>query len=297
MNAFEKLKRTFRQGNSLIKLIYINVSIFIVINVLDISLKLFKISPEINIADYLKVPSNVSLLLTQFWSVFSYMFLHESLSHIFFNMFSLFWFGRIFLLYFSEKQLVGLYVIGGLIAALTYVSAFNLIPFYSPLVQHTLLLGASGSIMAIIVATAFQSPNMELQLLFIGNVKLKYIAAIAVLTSFFGLTSNNSGGQLAHLGGALAGYLFVVSLRQGIDLSKGVSKILDIFSDLFRPKKLKVKPNPTYRKTKMTDAEFNTNKARKMAEIDKILDKIKTSGYESLSTEEKKRLFEQGNRN
>ena len=297
MNAFEKLKLTFRQGNSLIKLIYINVSIFIVINVLDISLKLFKISPEINIADYFKVPSNVSLLLTQFWSVFSYMFLHESLSHIFFNMFSLFWFGRIFLLYFSEKQLVGLYVIGGLIAALTYVSAFNLIPFYSPLVQHTLLLGASGSIMAIIVATAFQSPNMELQLLFIGNVKLKYIAAIAVLTSFFGLTSNNSGGQLAHLGGALAGYLFVVSLRQGIDLSKGVSKILDIFSDLFRPKKLKVKPNPTYRKTKMTDAEFNTNKARKMAEIDKILDKIKTSGYESLSTEEKKRLFEQGNKN
>jgi len=95
----------------------------------------------------------------------------------------------------------------------------------------------------------------------------------------------------------LAGYLFVVSLRQGIDLSKGVSKILDIFSDLFRPKKLKVKPNPTYRKTKMTDAEFNTNKARKMAEIDKILDKIKTSGYESLSTEEKKRLFEQGNKN
>lgn len=297
MDAFEKLKLTFRQGNSLIKLIYINVGIFIVINVLDILLKLFKISPELNIADYFKVPSNVSLLLTQFWSVFSYMFLHESLSHIFFNMFSLFWFGRIFLLYFSEKQLVGLYVIGGLVAALTYVSAFNLIPYYAPLVSQSLLLGASGSIMAIIVATAFQSPNMELQLLFIGNVKLKYIAAVAVLTSFFGLTSNNSGGQLAHLGGALAGYIFVVSLRQGKDLSKVVSRILDVFSNLFRPKKLKVKPNPNYQKAKMTDADFNANKARKMAEIDKILDKIKTSGYESLSTEEKKRLFEQGNRN
>ncbi|ADQ80988.1 Rhomboid family protein [Paludibacter propionicigenes WB4] len=297
MDAFEKLKLTFRQGNSLIKLIYINVGIFIIINVLDILLKLFKISPEINFADYFKVPSNVSLLLTQFWSVFSYMFLHESLSHIFFNMFSLFWFGRIFLLYFSEKQLVGLYVIGGLVAALTYVSAFNLIPYYAPLVSQSLLLGASGSIMAIIVATAFQSPNMELQLLFIGNVKLKYIAAVAVLTSFFGLTSNNSGGQLAHLGGALAGYIFVVSLHQGTDLSKGVSRILDVFSNLFRPKKLKVKTNPNYRKAKMTDAEFNANKARKMAEIDKILDKIKTSGYESLSTEEKKRLFEQGNKN
>jgi len=309
MTAFEKLKLTFRHGNSLIKLIYINASVFLLFRIILILLILFNkpipvqenseiIKVVINvIRDNMAISADLTLLIHKAWTPLTYMFMHDELLHIFFNMISLFWFGRIFLLYFSEKQLVGLYIIGGLIAALTYVSAFNLIPYYAPLVSQSPLLGASGSIMAIIVATAFQSPNMELQLLFIGNVKLKYIAAVAVLTSFFGLTSTNSGGQLAHLGGALAGYLFVVSLRQGIDLSKGVSKILDIFSDLFRPKKLKVKPNPTYRKTKMTDAEFNTNKARKMAEIDKILDKIKTSGYESLSTEEKKRLFEQGNKN
>jgi hypothetical protein len=209
-------------------------------------------------------------------------------------MFTLFWFGRIFLMYFSEKQLVGLYLIGGLMAALVYVVAYNLFPYYAPTLHQSLLLGASGSIMAIIVATAFRSPDMELQVLFLGSVKLKYIAIFFVITSLFGITSNNGGGELAHLGGALAGYLFVVSLRQGKDLTKGISMILDTISNLFGPRKLKVKHNPTRRNSRMSDAEFNMNKVRKMAEIDKILDKIKTSGYESLSVDEKKKLFEQG---
>jgi len=98
------------------------------------------------------------------------------------------------------------------------------------------------------------------------------------------------------LGGALAGYLFIVSLQQGKDFTKGISRILDFFVNLFGPRKLKVKPNPYRKNAPMSDAEFNTGKAKRMVEIDKVLDKIKTSGYESLSTEEKKRLFEQGNK-
>jgi len=211
-------------------------------------------------------------------------------------MIGLYWFGRIFLLFFSEKQLVGLYLLGGLIAALFYVVAFNIFPYYSPLIHESLLLGASGSIMAILLATTIKSPNMELQMLFLGNVKLKYIAIFYVLTSFFGITSANSGGELAHLGGALAGYFFVVSLRQGKDMTKFLNRILDIFTDLFRPRKLRVKQNPYRKNAPVSDAEFNMNKARKIAEIDRILDKIKTSGYDSLSAEEKKRLFEQGNK-
>ena len=209
-------------------------------------------------------------------------------------MFTLFWFGRIFLMYFSEKQLVGLYLIGGLLAGLTYVVAYNIFPYYAPTVHQSILLGASGSIMAIIIATAFRSPDMELQLLFLGNIKLKYIATFFVLTSLFGITSNNGGGELAHLGGALAGYLFFVSLRQGKDLTKAVSRILDAIYNLFSPRKLKVKQNSNRKNSPMNDAEYNMNKARKMADIDHILDKIKTSGYESLSSEEKKKLFEQG---
>jgi len=296
MNNFEKLKQTFRQGNSLTKLIYINVSIFVLLNVIEIILKLIRITPDTYVWAYFEVPSDLTQLLFHFWSPITYMFLHEGFTHIFFNMISLFWFGKIFLMYFSEKQLVGLYFIGGIIAALFYVITYNIFPYYSPVVHQSLLLGASGSIMAIIIATAIQSPNMELQLIFIGGVKLKFIAVVAILTSFFGITSNNGGGQLAHLGGALAGYLFIVSLRQGKDLTKGVSLILDAISNLFRPRKLRVKPNPNPRKAPMNDAEFNANKARNIAEIDRILDKIKTSGYESLSAEEKKRLFEQGNK-
>lgn len=296
MNIFENLKQTFHQGSALIKLIYINAGAFIALNLLEIILKLFNLQGDF-LWFYFKVPSDLTQLMYHAWTLTTYMFVHEGFLHIFFNMLCLFWFGKIFLMSFSEKQLVGLYLIGGIIAALFYVATYNIFPYYAPVVHQSLMLGASGSIMAIIIATAIQTPNMEMRLLFVGNVKLKYIAIVAVLSSFFGITSDNGGGQLAHLGGALAGYIFIVSLRQGKDLTKGVSRILDTIHTLFRPRKLRVKPNPHRRKTTMSDAEYNANKARRMAEIDKILDKIKSSGYESLSTEEKKRLFEQGNKN
>ena len=293
MNIIDNIKLTFKQGSSLTKLIYINASVFVLLKLTLILLLLFNISGSI-ILSYLAIPASLTQLVYRLWTPLTYMFLHEGFLHIFFNMFTLFWFGKIFLMYFSEKQLTGLYLIGGLLAALVYVIAYNIFPYYALTLNQSILLGASGSIMAIILATAFRAPDMELQLLFLGNIKLKYIAIFFVLTSLFGITSTNGGGELAHLGGALAGYLFFVSLRQGTDLTKGVSRILDTVSNLFGPRKLKIKPNPNRRNSTLSDAEFNMNKARKMAEIDRILDKIKTSGYESLSTEEKKRLFEQG---
>ena len=296
MDFFDNIKQTFKQGNSLIKLIYLNSAVFITLKIMLIIFMLFNISGSF-LLTYLAAPADLSQLIYHFWTPFTYMFLHEEFFHILFNMFALYWFGKIFLIYFSEKQLVGLYIFGGLLAVLAYIAAFNLFPYFTPLVHESLLLGASGSIMAIIIATAARSPNMELQLMFLGNIKLKYIAIVYVLISFFGITSSNGGGELAHLGGALAGYLFVVSLRQGKDLTGIFNHILDTTYNLFRPRKLKVKHNRKNSKAPMSDADFNMNKARKMVEIDKILDKIKTSGYESLSAEEKKKLFEQGNKN
>jgi len=293
MNIIDTVKQTFKQGNSLIRLIYINAGVFVLLKLALIILLLFNHSGSF-ILSYLAIPADLTQLIYRAWTPLTYMFLHEGFLHIFFNMFTLFWFGRIFTMYFSEKQLVGLYLFGGLLAAMFYVIAYNIFPYYSQSLHQSLLLGASGSIMAIIVATAFRSPDMEMQLLFLGGIKLKYIAIFFVLTSLFGITSNNGGGELAHLGGALAGYLFVVSLRQGKDLTKGLNRILDAITNLFGPRKLKVKSNPNRSSSTMSDAEFNMNKVRNMAEIDRILDKIKTSGYESLSTEEKKRLFEQG---
>jgi len=291
MDIIDNIKRTFKQGNAITRLIYINVAVFLLLNTVQIILLLFSVRGNF-ILPYLAIPADLKLLLYKAWTPLTYMFLHENFWHLLFNMLTLFWFGKIFLMYFSEKQLVGLYLIGGLLAAIFYVAAFNLFPYYSPILHQSLLLGASGSIMAIIVATAIQSPDMELQLLLFGGIKLKYIALAAVLMSFFGITSDNGGGQLAHLGGALAGYFFIVSLRQDKDITSGLNRILDAIFDLFRPRKLKVKPNPNRKQSPMNDGEFNRNKANKMKNIDRILDKIKTSGYESLSTEEKKKLFE-----
>lgn len=295
MQFLENIKRTFQQGGALIKLIYINVAVFLVIKLVEIALLLFNV-PSGFILTYLAVPADLELLLHHFWTPVTYMFLHERILHILFNMLCLFWFGKIFLSLFSEKQLVSLYVFGGLVAAAFYIAAFNIFPYYRTFLPLSILLGASGSIMAIIVATAVKSPNSEVQLFLIGGVKLKYIAIVSVLISIFGLTSDNGGGQMAHLGGAFGGWLFVYMWNKiHIDITRWITIILDAIVTLFRPGKRKLKKSKSsnnYRR--MSDGEFNINKAQNMAEIDRILDKIKSSGYESLTADEKKRLFDQG---
>ncbi len=294
MNIFDNIKLSYRQGSHLIKLIYINLGVFLLYHAVLITFKLFNAS-GIFLLPFLAMPADGRQLLYHFWTPITYMFMHEGFLHLFFNMLCLYWFGKIFLMYYSEKQLTGLYLVGGWVAGLFYFLSFNIFPYFDAAVSQGLLLGASGSIMAIIVASAVASPNLEMRILFLGGIKLKYIALVAILTSFFGITSNNAGGEIAHLGGALMGYLFVVSLRKGKDITKWLNGVLDNIVNLFSRKKLKIK-KPKYSTSyrKMTDEEFNMEKSRRMQEIDRILDKIKTSGYDSLTAEEKKRLFEQG---
>jgi membrane associated rhomboid family serine protease len=292
MSFLENLKSTYKQGDAVIRLIYINSVLFLVLKIFVIMMQLFKLDGEF-IYTYLAMPSNLKSLLYKPWTVVTYMFLHKDFFHIFFNMFALYWFGKLFLMRFTQKQLYGLYFWGGLSAGLVYLISYNVFPLFSNQVHFSILMGASGSIMAMILAVAMQFPNMELRFFLIGMVKLKYIAIAAVLISLFGVTSSNAGGQLAHLGGALYGYFFIISLRRGKDSTKGFNRLMDSISNLFKSRKLKIKPaKPSNRK--MTDAEFNMDKARRMKEIDRILDKIKSSGYGSLTSEEKKKLFEQG---
>lgn len=292
MNLIDNLKQTYRQGNAVTKLIYLNVALYLMLQIFLIVMRLFTLQGDF-IFPFLALPSNFGALLFKPWTLVTYMFLHKDFFHILFNMFALYWFGKLFLMFFTEKQLFGLYFFGGLVAGLTYIIAYNVFPLFSQMADISILMGASGSIMAIIVATAFQAPNMEMRFLLIGTVKLKYIAIAAVLISFFGITSSNAGGELAHLGGALYGYFFIVSLRRGKDHTKSFNKLMDKLSNLFKTRKLKVKHTAASGK-KMSDAEYNMTKAKNMEEIDRILDKIKTSGYGSLTSEEKRKLFEQG---
>lgn len=288
MDFFKQLFQRFRSADNLLRLIYINVGVWVVLALLSLVLKLFTLSDGV-LVDWLATPSNVMLLLRRPWTLLSYMVVHKAFFHLFFNMLCLYWFGKVFLMQHSEKQLVGLYVVGGLFGALVYVLSYNFFPLYADVRHYSTLIGASASVMAIIVASAMQMPNMQMRVLLIGNVSLKYIAIVTVLVSFLGITSENAGGELAHLGGALAGYLFVVFLRRGSDLTIWFSRVVDWLSRLFTPSKRK--RSKFHYKRPVSDAEYNEQKASHNEQVDLILDKIKRSGYESLTNDEKELLF------
>ncbi len=286
------LKSIFRNGDVVTRLIFVNVAVFAVVNLLLITLRLFNV-PNDMVLPYLAMPADVLRFLMRCWTLVSYMFLHTSMMHLFFNMLCLYWFGKIALTYLNSKQVLGLYLWGGVMAGAAYLVSYNIFPYYASMVDQSMLLGASGSIMAIMVAAAMLAPNMKVRFLLIGAVRLKYVAMVTVLVSLFGITGTNAGGELAHLGGALAGYLFVVLWRQGRDVTGFFSGLVDSMASLFdrKPRTKKHKPKFHYQ-APTSDGDYNQRKAKRSADVDAILDKIKRSGYDSLSAEEKRKLFE-----
>ena len=159
------------------------------------------------------------------------------------------------------------------------------------MVVFSRLLGASASVIAIVIAVAMWAPNHTINLLFIGPIRMKYIALVSLAMYVIGIASSNAGGNLAHLGGAFMGMLFVLQYRKNNDLTKGVSSILTKGEKLFKPKqKIKV----TYKGTTVDDVEYNRQRNLKQEEINRVLEKISKSGYDSLTKEEKELLFKMG---
>jgi membrane associated rhomboid family serine protease len=216
------------------------------------------------------------------------MFLHTDLLHLFFNMLWLYWFGTLFLLFFDNRRLGGVYLSGGIAGGLLFVSAYNIFPYFRDVAGSSFLLGASASVMAIVFATSFYRKNHEINLLFLGRIKLIYLALITLLIDLLSVVSTNAGGHIAHLGGAFFGILFAAQYRKGKDLTFYINKAMDWLIDLRKPRtKMKV----TYKRSE-TDMEYNARKQHDIRNLDAILDKMKHSGYESLSDEEKKTLFD-----
>lgn len=292
------IKEIFLRGTSLMRLIYINVGMFVLIKVVTLFLILFKIDTTL-ITTYLELPSNLTTLIYQPWSAITYMFLHTDVMHIFFNMISLYWFGRIALERLSQKQLVGLYILGGLAGAAMYVLSYNLFPYFSVAVHNSYLLGASGAVVAICVAAATLQPNYPIRLMFIGEVKLIWVAIGMVAISVFGITGNNAGGEFAHIGGAIWGYFYAKAWMKGKDYSQLVTSVINWFTNTFkRTPKIKVKQGGKQTASRVkTDAEYNREKRANEAAIDTILDKIKQRGYESLTADEKRELFDRSKKN
>ena len=261
----------------LIKIIEVIAVLFSVPGLTDFSLRI------------LAVPASLPALILRPWTIITYMFLHEGFIHLIFNLMWLYWMGRIFLEYLDQKKLVAVYLLGGICGAALYIISFNIFPVFSGTMADSIALGASASVMAIVVAIAAYVPDYTVYLFLIGKVKLKYLAlAIFILTSILDF-SVNSGGKLAHIGGALFGYFYAISYRQGKDIGKGLNRIIDFLVTLFKPRKrLKV----SYKKPS-NEYEYNSQKVERQAEINKILEKISKGGYDSLTKSEKDLLFKE----
>jgi membrane associated rhomboid family serine protease len=287
MSIATEIKDSFRFGSSLTKLIYINLGVFILYNLVRVLLFFGGHPVGSTYAYLLAVPANLDSLLVRPWTLITYMFFHEEFLHILFNLLWLYWFGQIFLQYLSQRQLVGVYILGGIAGALMFILFYNFFTVFRASTVIALALGASASVLAIVIAISTLRPNYTVSLLFIGPVKLKYLALFTVILDLISIPVSNAGGHIAHLGGALFGYLYIRSIRGGVDLTRPVSWLLNLF-DFKRQPRSRLKVN--YRKPE-TDYEYNARRANRSARLDEVLDKIARSGYDSLTKEEKDLLF------
>ncbi|SDP85478.1 Membrane associated serine protease, rhomboid family [Mucilaginibacter sp. OK268] len=276
--------KMLRSGNKLNLLIGINVIVFLGINIPAVIENLFGQPSTIAYYanDYLATTAYLPKLLTRFWTPFTYMFMHAGVLHILFNMLWLYWMGQIFEEYLGNKRTIGLYIMGGLAGALFYIACYNLFPAFThnPGLQAIPVVGASASVMAIVVATATLLPNYTISLILFGPVKLKWLVLVILVIDFLGMVGPNAGGEIAHLGGALLGFVYIKQLQRGHDW---IGSIGNIF-----------KASP---KLKVVAKNSNKNSAEypRQDEIDRILDKISQSGYDSLTKQEKEILFRASN--
>lgn len=293
MGIIDDIKYNIRIGNTLLRLIYLNVGLFIVVNLVSLLAMLIGFSESWHILTtrLLYMPSNLQELITHPWTIVTYMFMHADIWHILFNMLWLYWLGQIFLIYLNSRQLITVYLMGGLAGGMLYLLIYNLFPSFELVRYGSYLVGASASVMAIVFAIATVAPEYVVHLFLLGPVRLKYIALATLLIDLISIQYSNAGGHIAHLGGALFGYFFGLRIRKGADITSWFSRIFLRKPSLFRRKS---KINLMYRRPPLNDFEYNQQKAEIQKEIDRILDKIAQSGYSSLSRKEKDFLFKAG---
>ncbi len=280
------LKTSFKNGSMLSRLIYLNIGIFIVLEILNVFFFLFKF-PSFEILNFLALAAKPSVLISKPWSPISYMFVHNGFIHLAFNMLWLYFGGSIFLRYLTNKQIVSTYVIGGLSGGLFYILAYNYFPAFSSTLSESMAVGSSASVLAILIAIATYVPNYSVNLTFIGNVKLKHIAIVSIILDVILIPKGNAGGHIAHIGGAFYGFVFSRQLLKGKDVSRSFDRLMDYIASAFKPSK----PLKTAYKRPKTDDQWRENKSSEQKQINLILDKIAKSGYDSLNKEEKDTLF------
>jgi membrane associated rhomboid family serine protease len=298
-SILDELKMVWKKpDNALVQIIIINVAVFIIINILRVIFSISGKSEVYNLILYqIALPSDITSFLFKPWTIITYFFTHERFFHILFNMLFFYWFGKIIYEFLGSNKLINLYIMGGLLGGMLFMLIYNLVPYFHDRVEGSILIGASAGVFAVVVGAATHVPNYTVFLLFLGPVRIKYIAIFYVVLSFINIDGTNAGGELSHLGGAIIGFFYVQQLRNGNDFGQPIITFLNFIKSLFKPiPKVKVSYKAKNKKTSDKKTKASEDSGVSQAEIDAILDKISEGGYESLTKQEKQKLFDASNK-
>ena len=298
-NFIDDIKNPFKKGNTLVQLMLINAGVFLSLILLGF---IFSFTPNgaiINkaITDNFELIAPIKQFIWKPWTLITYCFTHYGFLHLLFNMLTLFWFGTLVQEFIGSRKLLNIYIIGGLMSGLIYIAIYNLLAFWSASKGIELnnisptVLGASAAVYAVMFAAVALLPEYEFYLFGIVLIKIKYIAWFFLLLSFIIPSSG-----ISHLGGAMAGYSYIYLLRKGGDLGSPIEMLSDWWSSLWRPKPQVKIPQRKYSESTVASkgsisTHLDPNYFPDQDEVDAILDKIGKSGYESLTKEEKQKLY------
>jgi len=294
-----------KPNNTLVQLILVNTVVFLVLLLAKVGLTMGNNVPTYYaIREQIMIPGGITEFLHRPWTLLTYFFAHEEIFHILYNMLFLYWFGKLIDEYLGSRRLIGLYFMGGIAGGLLYLVMYNTIPYFQAQADTARMLGASAAAFSVAVGAATLLPNYTFHLLLIGAVRIKYIVFFFIILSVANSAGMNAGGNLAHLGGALMGFTYVKLLQNGTDLGRPIYWLAESWNNLLKPKPA-VKVSYRQRSSANTQASPYASATSGPAtlstpdqdEVDMILDKISRSGYESLTREEKQKLFRASQRN
>lgn len=287
MSFFDDIKYKLAQNNAVVKLIALNVAVYLVFAVAHLLFWLFNATDVLDSVQKLFVlyasPSN---FITHPWGLVTYMFLHSGFFHILFNMLWMYWLGMLLHEYLGNARVYQIYFLGGIGGGLLFLLCYNIFPVFKDIQPNAYALGASAGVLAMVTAAATLLPHYTIMLFGVFPIQLRYIAIFSVLIDLLNIPSSNAGGRIAHLGGALAGYLFIKYLYTNNAFTNAIHSVSSFFGSLFKPKpKLTIH----YKAENTSKPKVSATKTPKphQADVDAILDKISRSGYNSLTQKEK----------
>jgi len=288
-NIIDYIKVQFKTGGMVKNLILVNAVVFIFFVVLQVVSALFNINGLYDtVGEYLIMPGTFGEILYKPWTIVTALFTHTEIGHFFWNMLMLYFTSKMFMQYFGERRLLTTYIFGGIFGGLIHVLSYLIFPYFADQVPASIL-GASGSVAALIGALVYYQPQLKIRLFFALEIPFWLFGAFFILSDLIGLTKNDGVAHFAHIGGVIFGVLSVIKANQSSNFMNRLDKVFDFKFSFKRQPKMKVYKNSSA--NKMTDDQYNSNKVNKQKKMDAILDKISANGYDNLTKAEKDFLF------